>query len=200
MERVLGGACMSMLDQVNNLKDTQCIVDILCKMASENECVRCGKCVFGYEGVTQLQMILGDITEKKGKSTDMAQLQELCQMMKSQSLCETGEELGAAVLAAIDAYRADFEDHIGKKGCRAGVCRKFMTYHILAEQCTGCGDCLEACEEEAILGKAKFVHVIEQKECIQCGACLEACGEDAVVRAGTVKPRCPKRPIPCKRR
>lgn len=200
MERVLGGACMSMLDQVNNLKDTQCIVDILCKMVSENECVRCGKCVFGYEGVTQLQMILGDITEKKGKSTDMAQLQELCQMMKSQSLCETGEELGAAVLAAIDAYRADFEDHIGKKGCRAGVCRKFMTYHILAEQCIGCGDCLEACEEEAILGKAKFVHVIEQKECIQCGACLEACGEDAVVRAGTVKPRCPKRPIPCKRR
>lgn len=106
---------MSMLDQVNNLKDTQCIVDILCKMVSENECVRCGKCVFGYEGVTQLQMILGDITEKKGKSTDMAQLQELCQMMKSQSLCETGEELGAAVLAAIDAYRSDFEDHIGKK-------------------------------------------------------------------------------------
>lgn len=191
---------MSMLDKINHMEDTQCIVDSLCKMVSDNECKRCGKCVFGYEGVTQLQMILGDITEKKGKSTDLAQMQELCQMMKSQSLCETGEEIGAAVLAAIDAYRKDFEDHIGKKGCRAGVCKKFMTYHILAENCTGCGDCLDACEEDAILGKAKFVHVIEQKECIQCGACLDACEEDAVVRAGTVKPKCPKRPIPCKRR
>lgn len=191
---------MSMLDQINNLKDTQCIVDTLCKLVSENECTGCGKCVFGYEGVTQLQLMLGDIAEKKGKSTDLAQMQELCEMMKSQSLCEVGAEIGAAVLAAIDVYREDFEDHIGRKGCRAGVCRKFMTYHILAENCTGCGECIDACEEDAVLGKAKFVHVIDQKECVQCGACMDVCEEDAVVRAGTVKPKCPKRPIPCRRK
>lgn len=191
---------MSMLDKIKNLKSTECVVDTLYQAVSQNECTECGKCVFGYEGVTQLQLILGDITEKKGKSTDLAQMQELCEMMKSQSLCETGEEIGTAVLTAIDTCREDFEDHIGKKGCRACVCRKFMTYHILADRCTGCGDCVDVCEDEAILGKAKFVHVIEQKECIQCGACMDACEEDAIVRAGAEKPKCPKRPIPCKRK
>lgn len=28
-----------------------------------------------------------------------------------------------------------------------------MTYHILADQCTGCGDCMDECEEDAIQGK-----------------------------------------------
>ena len=75
------------------------------------------------------------------------------------------------------------------------MCKKFMTYHILAEKCVGCGDCMDACDEDAILGKTRFVHVIEQNECTQCGACMEACDEDAVVRAGAVKPRCPRKPV-----
>lgn len=191
---------MRIVEKIRQLKESECIVDTLRSIVSENECVQCGKCVFGYEGVTQLQMILTDLTEKKARSTDLAQMQELCKMMSSQSLCETGEEIAQAVLEAADTYRADFEEKKKKKGCRAGVCRKFMTYHILADRCTGCGECMDACEEEAITGKAKFVHIIEQKECIQCGACMEACEEEAIVRAGTVKPRCPKRPVPCKRR
>ncbi len=191
---------MRIVDKISQLTESECIVDTLRGIVSENECTQCGKCVFGYEGVTQLQMMLTDIAEKKGRSTDLIKMKELCEMMAAQSLCETGEEIAKAVLAAIDTYRADFESHIGKKGCRAGVCTKFMTYHILADRCTGCGECADACEDDAIIGKARFVHIIEQKECIQCGACMEACGEDAIVRAGAVKPRCPKRPIPCKRR
>lgn len=191
---------MSTLERVNSLKDTECIVDVLLKEVRDHECTRCGKCVFGYEGISQLAMIFSDLTEKKGNSGDLELIQELCGAMKSQSLCEKGEEIAQAVLTAAETYRKDFEDHISKKACRAGVCRKFMTYHILAERCIGCGDCADACDEDAIAGKARFVHVIDQGECIQCGACLDACEEDAVVRAGTVKPRCPKRPVPCKRK
>lgn len=190
---------MNMLEKIKNLKDTECIIDVLLKEVKENECQTCGKCVFGYEGVTQLEMILSDITEKKGRSEDLGLMKDLCEMMKTQSLCETGEEIADAVLAAIKTYQTDFEEHIGKKGCKAGVCKKFMTYHILADKCTGCGDCMDECDEDAILGKIRFVHVIEQDECTQCNGCLEVCDEDAIVRAGTVKPRCPKRPIPCRR-
>ncbi len=191
---------MNMSDRIHNLSETECVVNTLLGIVSENECTQCGKCVFGYEGAAQLQMILGDITEKKGKSTDLGQMQELCELMKTQSLCEAGEEIADTVLAALETYRQDFEDHVGKKGCKAGVCKKFMTYHILADKCNGCGECIDACDDEAIIGKDKFVHIIDQQECIQCGACMEICEEEAIVRAGAVKPRCPKRPIPCKRR
>ncbi len=190
---------MSAIEKVKALQDNQCIVDVLLKLVNESKCNDCGKCVFGYEGVTQLRMILQEITEKKGRGDDMALMQDLSEMMFTQSLCEDGIEIAEAVKYALGEYASDIEDHIAKRACKAGVCKKFMTYHILAEKCIGCGDCLDACDEDAILGKKKFVHVIEQDECTQCGACLSECDEDAIVTAGAVKPRCPKKPIPCKR-
>ncbi len=190
---------MSAVDNIKNLKEDQCIVDVLLKSVSASKCDECGKCVFGYEGVTQLRMILNDISEKKGRGDDLALMQDLAEMMKTQSLCEDGVDVADAVLAAIDSQKTEIENHISKKGCKAGVCQKFMTYHILADKCTGCGDCMDECDEDAILGKKRFVHVIELDECTQCGACIDACDEDAIVRAGAVKPRCPKKPIPCKR-
>lgn len=190
---------MSTLEKIKDLKENECIVDLLLKEVQLNECQTCGKCVFGYEGITQLTMILQDITGKKGKNGDLSLLTDLCQTMKTQSLCETGEEIATAVLTALETHQQEFEDHIAKKACKAGVCKKFMTYHILADKCTGCGDCMDECEEDAILGKSRFVHVIQQAECTQCGACLNACDESAIVRAGAVKPRCPKKPIPCKK-
>ncbi len=191
---------MSIVERMKNLSEKECPVDILRKEIAGSKCSDCGKCVFGYEGVTQLQMMLGDITEKKGKGTDLALMKELCALMKTQSLCEDGEDVADAVSYALAHHAQEFEAHVAKKGCAAGVCKKFMTYHILAENCTGCGDCLDACEEDAIAGKKRFIHVIDQKECIQCGACMDACDEDAIVRAGAVKPRCPKKPVPCKRK
>lgn len=191
---------MNTLDKLKNIKDTDCIVDLLLKEVKVNECKACGKCVFGYEGITQLEMILSDITEKKGSSDDFELLLDLSEMMRTQSICEKGEEIAEAVLYAMNNDKSEFENHINKKGCRAGVCKKFMTYHILADKCNGCGECMDACEEDAILGKARFVHIIEQNECIQCGACMESCEEDAIVLAGITKPRCPRKPIPCKRK
>ena len=190
---------MTTLEKIQNLKENECIAALLLNEVRANECRTCGKCVFGYEGITQLEMTLNDITEKKGRSSDLSLMEELCGLMKTQSLCGTGEEIADAVLAAIETYRGDFEEHIGKKGCKAGICRKFMTYHILADRCTGCGDCIDECEEDAVLGKKRFVHVIDQDECTQCGACMSVCEEDAVVKAGAVKPKCPRKPIPCRR-
>ena len=196
---IKGVSAMSTLERIENLKDTECIVDMLLKEVRANQCQACGKCVFGYEGITQLELTLSDITEKKGRSGDLDLMKDLCQVMKTQSLCETGEEIAEAVLTAIRTHFADFEEHIGKKACKAGVCKKFMTYHILADQCNGCGDCMDECEEDAIQGKARFVHIIVQDECTQCGACLKVCDEDAIVRAGLVKPKCPRKPVPCRR-
>ena len=53
---------MSTLERIENLKDTECIVDMLLKEVRANLCQACGKCVFGYEGITQLELTLSAIT------------------------------------------------------------------------------------------------------------------------------------------
>ncbi len=190
---------MNAVERIEHIKSDECIADILLQEVTKNGCNDCGKCVFGYEGITQLRMILHDITEKKGKPDDISLIDELCGYMKTQSICETGIEIADAVRYALDQHGEELSAHISKRTCPAGVCRKFMTFHILPDKCTGCNDCIDECDEEAIIGKKRFVHVIEQDECIQCGACLDACDEGAIIRAGAIKPRCPKKPIPCKR-
>ena len=125
---------------------------------------------------------------------------DLCSVMKNQSMCDDGKEIASLVLEGLNTYADIFDEHISKKQCRAGVCKKFMTVHILAGKCIGCGECLDACEDDAILGKNKFVHVIDQDECTLCGKCFEVCDEGAIVWAGVEKPKCPKKPIPCKKR
>lgn len=191
---------MSSVERVKNLQEKECIVDVLRKETAEHKCNDCGKCVYGYEGITQLQTIFGDVTQKKGRNTDMALVEDLCGLMKTQSLCEDGVDIAEAVLYAVDQYADDIQGHVSKKACKAGVCKKFMTYHILPDMCTGCGDCIDECEDDAIIGKKRFIHIIDQDECIQCGACLEACDDDAIVIAGADKPRTPRKPIPCKRK
>ena len=189
---------MTILERVSALGEKECIVDVLRAGLADNKCKDCGKCTFGYEGATQLEMIINDMADKKGRPGDLALIADLCSVMKDQVLCEEGEYIAKAFLKALESYRGDMESHASRKSCRAGVCKRFMTYHVLANLCTGCGGCLEACPEDAILGRKRFVHVINQSECTQCGACKDACDEDAIVLAGAVKPRCPMKPIPCR--
>lgn len=185
---------------MKNLNEKQCVVDVLLSEVQAHPCKDCGKCVYGYEGITQLEMILKDITDRKGRAGDKELMLDLCSLMKAQSMCEDGTEIAEAALEAIAQQSDVFDEHIAKKQCRAGVCKKFMTVHVLASKCTGCGECMDACEDDAILGKKKFVHVINNDECSLCGACIEACDEGAIVLAGAEKPKCPKKPIPCKKR
>lgn len=191
---------MAIVDKIKSLTEKQCVVDVLLKEVQSHPCKDCGKCVFGYEGITQLEMILKDITERKGRTGDKELMNDLCSLMKTQSMCDDGKEIAIAVLEGLNTQSEIFDEHIAKKACRAGVCKKFMTVHILASKCTGCTECADVCEDDAILGKNKFVHVIDNDECTLCGKCIEACDEDAIVLAGAVKPKCPKKPIPCKKR
>lgn len=183
---------------MESIKDTDCSVDQLYTLINRSKCHTCGKCVFGYEGASQLKMIFSDIVAKKARPEDFELISDLSDMMKDHSMCEDGEILAKEVIYSLNNFKEDLEDHISKKSCRAGVCKKFMTYHILIDKCIGCEECIDACDEDAILGKKRFVHVIDQDECIQCGKCMEVCEQEAIVRAGANKPRCPKMPIPCR--
>ena len=177
-----------------------CMAHALLEICEELRTATDCTCTFGHEGGYQIVTILGDICNKKGKSGDLALLRDLAPVMKAQALCGEGRALAGAVLQALELFGPEIEAHITKKTCPSGGCPAFKTYHILVSKCTGCGKCLKACEDGAILGKAKFVHVINQRKCTQCDLCRQACPEGAVVRAGAKKPKTPPRPIPCRRK
>ena len=182
------------------ISERECILDILYKMSLSFREETCGSCNFGHEGTAQIQMILHDLTQKKGKNSDPALLKRLCEVMVEQTVCEICPGMAITLLDAFEKFGEEIEAHILKKICKAGVCSRFLQVFILPEACTGCSDCLDVCEEEAILGKKRFIHVIDQSVCTRCGDCLNACEEGAIILAGGAnKPRVPAKPIPCKR-
>jgi NADH-quinone oxidoreductase subunit F len=185
-------------DYIYFFDDNDCILDRLIDIVKRYLKESCGRCVFGYEGTTQIYMVLSDIGNKRGKTDDIELLMDLCTQMQNQSLCEIGISAANTVITSINNFREEIVGHITKKDCKAVVCNKFITYHILGDKCTGCNKCQDICDEEAILGKTKFIHIIDQDECIQCGACINICEERAIIKAGKIKPKNLSKPIPCK--
>lgn len=196
-----GGAAVELgSDYVRVYGQASCMASALDQVCQLYRRETCGRCVFGHEGGHQIATIVGDICRKRGKASDVALLRDLCLVMETQSLCEMGRVMARTVLSALDAFGPEIEQHFTKKVCPAGECSAYMTYHILPTKCVGCGECVDACEDEAILGKPRFIHVIDQKACTQCGRCVGACDEEAIVMAGADKPRTPPRPIPIRKR
>lgn len=191
------GATLS-CDDVRVIGSGDCAVDAVREILDgfHREC--CGRCVFGNEGGHQLCAILADACGGKGQSADLDLIRDLAPTMAEQALCEVGQRMAGVAAQALVLFGDEFEAHVSRHQCPAGTCRALVTYHILVSRCTGCGECLEACEDDAIEGKAGFVHVIDQRACVHCGKCLDACPKGAVVTAGLKKPKTPPHPIPCR--
>lgn len=189
-------------DYVRVYTQKNCMANALSEICAQYLHETCGRCVFGHEGSHQVATIVADICRKKGKPTDIALLRDLAPVMQTQSLCEQGRVLARTVLSFLDLFEAEIAQHTTKKVCLAGECKAYLSFHILASKCQACNKCVDSdvCEEDAILGRPRFIHVIDQKACTQCGACLDVCEHGAIVTAGAVKPKCPPKPIPFKRR
>jgi NAD-dependent dihydropyrimidine dehydrogenase PreA subunit len=58
---------------------------------------------------------------------------------------------------------------------------KNMPALVNADECSGCGSCVDECPSEAItLDEEKGLAVVDQDECVECGACEEACPNQAI--------------------
>ncbi|HUV51933.1 MAG TPA: 4Fe-4S binding protein, partial [Dehalococcoidia bacterium] len=88
------------------------------------------------------------------------------------------------VLSTIKYFRDEYEAHINKQRCPAGVCKALISYYIDPQKCSACGICLRKCPVEAISGGKNLVHVIDQSKCTKCRTCFEVCPPrfSAVVR------------------
>ena len=156
------------------------MVDVARYFLSFTQPESCGKCVPCRLGTKQMLDVLEDITKGKGKLEDLDLLQHLAESVKAGSLCALGGTAPNPVLTTLRYFREEYEDHIRHKACAAGVCRDLTAFEILEGPCNGCHLCFKACPTDAISGKPKKLHTIDQGKCIACGACFDVCPENAI--------------------
>lgn len=144
----------------------------------------CGKCTPCREGTKRLCEILGKIVDGKGTPEDLELLKDLSIIVKDASLCGLGQTGPNPILSTMNKFYSEYEAHVKDKVCRAGVCISLCVFNIVKEKCTGCTACRRVCPVNAIAGKLKEVHEINQDICIKCGACFDVCKFKAISKKG----------------
>jgi NADH:ubiquinone oxidoreductase subunit F (NADH-binding)/NAD-dependent dihydropyrimidine dehydrogenase PreA subunit len=189
---IMGSGGMVVMDE------NTCMVDVARYFLSFTQAESCGKCVPCRLGTKQMLDVLEDITKGKGKLEDLDLLQHLAESVKAGSLCALGGTAPNPVLTTLRYFRAEYEEHILEKKCRAASCTELISFYVLPEKCQGCVICLRNCPVEAIAGDKRMVHVIDQDKCIRCGVCLEVCPPkfSAVVKVSGEELEVPSEPTP----
>lgn len=161
------------------MDDRTCMVDVARYFLEFLVSESCGKCVPCREGLFQLHQLTEKVCKGKATEADLDKMEQLSEMVIIGSLCGLGKSGPNPLLSTIKYFRDEYLAHIRDKKCPAGVCRDLIRYDIL-DNCTGCTACIAPCPVDAITGKKKELHKIDQKLCTQCGACFAVCNFDAI--------------------
>jgi NADH:ubiquinone oxidoreductase subunit F (NADH-binding)/ferredoxin len=164
------------------MDDQTCMVDVARYFIAFLTEESCGKCVPCREGLRTSLDALNRITQGMGKPEDVGLLREIGEVMQDCCLCALGTSAPNPVLSTIQYFKDEYEAHIKKGECPAGVCTALIEYQIDPEKCDGCHACLHGCSVNAIVGNVKEVHFIDKEKCIKCGACVEACKRDGILK------------------
>jgi NADH:ubiquinone oxidoreductase subunit F (NADH-binding)/Pyruvate/2-oxoacid:ferredoxin oxidoreductase delta subunit len=143
----------------------------------EESCGKCSPCRIGNK---RLYELLEKITQGKANMQDIANLKNLCYVIRDASLCGLGQTSPNPVLSTLDNFYDEYLGHVVDHKCAAGQCKALMKYVVIDDNCVGCTACARNCPVNAISGEKKQVHFIHQEMCIKCGACYDRCKFNAI--------------------
>ncbi|MCL2029942.1 MAG: NADH-quinone oxidoreductase subunit NuoF [Oscillospiraceae bacterium] len=172
---MMGSGGLIVMDEDN------CMVDIARYFLDFTVDESCGKCAPCRIGTRRLYQLLEKITGGGGTPEDLDTLEVLCKHISENSLCGLGQTAPNPVLSTLRYFRDEYEAHVRDKKCPARVCKDLLQYKI-TDACIGCTACARVCPTDAITGKVKELHVIDQAKCIKCGACEEKCKFKAIIK------------------
>ena len=172
---IMGSGGMVVMD------DSTCMVDIARFFLEFTQEESCGKCTFCRIGTLRMLEILERLTLGEGNTEDLDRLAELSVRIKEASLCGLGQTAPNPVQTTMKYYLNEYEAHINDHKCPAGSCLPLVDFSVIEENCTGCTLCAKDCPVNAIEGKAKEIHFIDQELCVKCGKCITSCNFNAIL-------------------
>jgi bidirectional [NiFe] hydrogenase diaphorase subunit len=104
------------------MDDTSCMVNVAKFFLEFVMTESCGKCIPCRAGTAQLHGLLAKICAGDGTMEDLTMIEELCDTVKSTSLCGLGQTAPNPVLSTLRYFRNEYIDHIEHKRCTAGAC------------------------------------------------------------------------------
>ncbi|MDE5766536.1 MAG: NADH-quinone oxidoreductase subunit NuoF [Clostridia bacterium] len=162
------------------MDEDTCMVDIAkfyLEFTADESCGKCAPCRIGTKRMLEL---LTKITEGNGEESDLENIKEIAEHMKSSSLCALGQSAPNPILSTLAHFEDEYIAHIHDKHCPAGVCKSLLNYYIDPDKCRGCTLCARNCPASAISGAVKNPHEIDLKKCIKCGQCIAHCKFNAI--------------------
>lgn len=144
----------------------------------------CGKCFPCSMGSYEARVRLKRLVDGSAGNEDIEKVNTISSHMLVASMCKRGKDTAKYLLDNIASL--EVSDHLTGL-CAKNECLAHVKYIIIPENCTMCGDCLDACKDNAILGEKKKPYLsgytpfeIVQKRCTRCGECMKVCKYDAV--------------------
>ncbi len=114
---IMGSGGMIVMDE------TSCMVDVAKYFMEFCMTESCGKCVPCRVGTVHMHNMLNRITAGTAGDDELALLEELCDLVKSTSLCGLGQTAPNPVISTLHYFRDEYLSHIHDQACAAGVCR-----------------------------------------------------------------------------
>jgi bidirectional [NiFe] hydrogenase diaphorase subunit len=113
---IMGSGGMIVMD------DTSCMVNVARFFIEFCMTESCGKCIPCRAGTAQMFTLLSRICAGTASMDDLELLEDLCDTVKSASLCGLGQTAPNPVLSTLKYFRNEYIEHIVHKRCPAGVC------------------------------------------------------------------------------
>jgi bidirectional [NiFe] hydrogenase diaphorase subunit len=113
---IMGSGGMIVMDQ------TSCMVDVAKYFMEFCMSESCGKCIPCRAGTQQMHAILKKITAGEATAQDVALLEELCDLVRSTSLCGLGQSAPNPVVTTLKYFRGEYDAHLAGH-CPAGACK-----------------------------------------------------------------------------